>query len=156
MRPKGPQTKMLTPYKCWPKESSTCNFVSPCNGASFYIPFPHQVPKGPQTNLTVNPLQMLAGRVQYLPPLEGSTDKGYCKLFTFYKCRPWILGAPFLGHWDSGYLGSKVQGPRIREHKDRFQANGSTSLREGAKFKNSQIVVKKVKWTYFDVKWYKK
>ena len=59
---------------------------------------------------------------------------------------------PFLGHWDSGYLGSKVQGPRIREHKDRFQANGSTPVREGAKFKNSQIVVKKVKWTYFDVK----
>ena len=121
-----------------------------------FIPFPHQVPKGPQTNLTVNPLQMLAGRVQYLPPLEGSTDKGYCKLFTFYKCQPWILGAPFLGHWDSGYLGSKVQGPRIREHKDRFQANCSTPVREGAKFKNSQMVVKKVKWTYFDVKWYKK
>ena len=114
-----------------------------------FIPFPHQVPKGPQTNLTVNPLQMLAGRAQYLPPLEGSTDKGYCKLFTFYKCRPWILGDPFLGHWDSGYLGSKVQGPRIREHKDRFQANGSTAVREGAKFKSGQMVVKKVKWTYF-------
>ena len=51
--------------------------------------------------------------------------------------------ALFLGHWDSGYLGSKVQGPKIREHKDRFQANGSTPVREGAKFKNSQMVVKK-------------
>ena len=29
-------------------------------------------------------------------------------------------------------------------------ADGSTAVREGAKFKSGQMVVKKVKWTYFD------